>query len=586
MPRQAPPTAVDLAIAKSARFASLPKAFSKASMNTLFDEVLSQTGGARVAREVRVRQEANGGGFVYSFLCFRLTSLVPFLRTKKLEEVRYGFVLLIERKGYLAAFHRYGKGLDDFVSRTTHPVDRRRLTHIWAALARYERLSTRRMSIAKQELRSASYEADNLEMALVPATVSRSVVQTLRFTTEHHGTVGVTPSTGRVRASASRTDLGELVAFIDDTIAGIEAGGDSSFLNAFPEPVELNDLPVDVKPVGLLIDTSELQNALDDLANPHVLRTADCGAVPESLIQQLSTVLILREDDDGWTAIDDEGTAFGNLKQLTSSYSLTFSVAKDYAIEDDSGSEKLHLWLRRHSAFSVSFSSPEYFYTGGRLFRVAGFAQEVALVRRFLTVHPELDEATSEKGDPYPNAATHFAPDSIFRVVETTLASGDEQLWCCDLGDEWADYIGAGESSVTFYHCKHGSPTSGASDFQIVVGQALKNLSRVKFRRDEVLEKISSAEDREYWASTKIPLLAKGDGGWAALRRSLENSIADPTTTWQVALVATALSLQSFDKEAARSSPKPYFIQLVWLLSGFVSNCRERDAQPRIYCRT
>lgn len=586
MPR-ATPTAADLAIARSARFAVLPKALTKTAVTTFFDEVVEETGGAKVARQIREAKNDGSGPFVYSFLCFRLQSAVPFLATTTLKEVRYGFVLLIERNGYLAAFHRYAKGLDDFVADHTRPVDRRRLTHIWAALARYQKLSTRRMTVAKQELRGASYEADNLETALVPATVSRSVVQTLRMATDKHGTVGVTPGSGRVRVSASRTGLSEIVAFVDDILDGIASGGDSSFLNAFPQPVDLDDLPADIEPAGLLVDTSELQGAIDDPVNPHVLRAADGGDVPDLLMQQLSTVLTLREDGDGWEAVDENEAVTGRLERLTSSYSLKLPIAKEYVIEDDEGaSDPLDKWLRRHSAFSVSFTSPEYFYTGGKLFRKAGFEQEVEMVRQFLTVHAGLDGALSEKGGPYPENAKKFADDTIFRVVETSLGAADPFIWCCDLGDEWADYIGADTDRVTFYHCKHGAPTTGASDFQIVVGQALKNLSRVKFRREEVLEKIDSAQDRDSWGSTKIPLLAKGNGGWATLKTTLAGVIANPMTTWQVALVVTALSKTSFDQEAARKTPKPHFIQLVWLLSAFIANCRERDAQPRIYCRT
>jgi hypothetical protein len=266
---------------------------------------------------------------------------------------------------------------------------------------------------------------------------------------------------------------------------------------------------------------------------------------------------------------------------------MNLAIAADYSIENQDGTtEPLDHWFRRQAAFSVSFSSPEYFYTGGKLYRKAGFAQEVSQVRRFLHVHAPLDTAASEKGGPYKNDAVAFEDDSIFRVVETSLAGADSHLWCCDLGDEWADYIGVAPARVTFYHCKDGSPTTGASDFQIVVGQALKNLARIRFRREEMESKLHRARVREHWGATQIPLLAKDSGGWSALENSLAAAIADPDSTWQVALVVTALSLQDFDNAAAQYGPTPHFIQLVWLLSAFISACRERDAQPRIYCRT
>jgi hypothetical protein len=591
MPKQPPPTVSDLSIPKAARFVVLPRVLSKAAVKAIFDKVLRESEGRSVAREVRVVHGAGSSRFVHSFVCFRMTPSIAFLGSSRLKEVRYGFVLLIERRGYLAVFHRSAKGLDEPVAKKSRPVDRRRLTHIWSDSARYQKLSTRRMTIAKHELRGASYEADDLETALVPAMAARSILQTIRLATQQHGSVGVTPSTGRVRVSASRTSLDHLVAFVDDALRGIEGQSDSSFLSAFPEPVELENLPAGIEPAGMLFDTGELHELLDDSTNPRGLRAADGAEQPQVMLETLSTVLLLRPSGDEWEGIDAQGRVFARLKRLKHSYSVNPAIAKDYTIEDQHGvGEPLDRWLRQHAAFSLSFSSPEYFYADNKLFRKAGFAQEVAQVRHFLHVHRALDGAHSEKGDlkraPYPTTARNFVDDSIFRIVETSLAVADSHLWCCDLGDEWADYIGVGTGSVTFYHCKHGTPTTGASDFQIVVGQALKNLARVKFRQDEMQAKLGRAQSREHWGATQIPLLARTNGGWPALENDLSTAVADPNTTWCVALVVTALSLEAFNAAAANPTPTPHFIQLVWLLSAFVSACRERDAQPLIYCRT
>jgi len=305
------------------------------------------------------------------------------------------------------------------------------------------------------------------------------------------------------------------------------------------------------------------------------------------MLEALSAVLTLRKADDAWDVVDDAGNVVARVKRLKHSYSVQADIAKDYSIEaPDGGEMRLDRWLRERAAFRLSFSSPEYFYADDRLFRNAGFAQEVAQVQRFLEAHSTLDAARSEKGDDYLPTATKFEEDSIFGILETSLAANDHDLWCCDLGDEWADYIGVGAKSVTFYHCKHGSPTRGATAFQIVTAQALKNLARIKFRREEVQAKISAARRRQYWGQTQIPLLARGGGGWPALEENLLAAVAEPTTQWRVALVVTAFSLDDYHAEATRQDPTPHFIQLVWLLAAFVTACRERDAQPVVYCRT
>jgi hypothetical protein len=587
MPKLKPPTIAELFIPKAARFLRLPKNLTKVAVQALFDHILEESDGRRVTQEIRLPVGSGAYRSVYSFLCFRTASPVPFLIPTELTEVRYGFVLLVERNGYLAVFNRGAKGLDDAVEKKGHPVERRRLTHLYAGTARYQKLSTRRMTIAKQELRGASYEADDLEMAFAPATAARSILQNIRMATEEHGSVGVTPSTGRVRVSASKTNIEDLVVFVDQTIAAINASTASAFLTAFPEPVELDDLPGDVLPVGLLFDLGLVYDRIHDPTYPHTLVAPDTLPPVEQLLEALSPVLALSKDDEQWDVVDDSGAILARMKRLKNTYSVRFAFPREYAVEDADGvAEPLKQWLRRHSAFSVTFTSPEYFYSAGKLYRMAGFDQEVAQVRRFFSAHPPLDTASSEKGGPYSATATSFSSDSIFGVVERTLSSDDTYLWCCDLGDEWADYVGLGAGRVTFYHCKHGTPTTGASDFQIVIAQALKNLSRVKFRRPEVQQKLKQAEQRDYWGTTRIPLLARDDDGWAGLEHDFEEVIADPNATWRVALVLTALSLEQFDQAAARATPTPHFVQLVWLLSAFVSACRERDAQPVIYCRS
>src|ERR1051325_532663 len=312
MPKSAPPSLSDLSIPQTARFLRLRRSLTKAGVNELFAKVLEQSDGGAIARNVRVILEFGDDRCVCSFLCFRMMTPVPFLKNSLLSETRYGFVLLIERREHLVVFHRGAKGLDEGVGKRSRPVDRRRLTHIHSDGARYQKLMTRRMTVAKQELRGASYEADDLEVTLVPATASRSILQSLRMATSKHGSVGVTPSTGRVRVSSARSNLGDLIGFIDETIDALETTAGSAFLNAFPEAIELDDLPADVIPSGVLIDLGSLYDRLDDPVRPSVLDPA-----ADDLLRELSVILDLRQDDGEWDLVGENDAVIGHMKRLT-----------------------------------------------------------------------------------------------------------------------------------------------------------------------------------------------------------------------------------------------------------------------------
>lgn len=576
-----------LRLPESARFLRLPKRLTKAAVSEIFETVLARSNGRPISRQLRIRAGSESGRFLYSFLCFRMESPVAFLSDSDLRAVQYGFVLLIERNGHLAVLQRGAKGLDRGVAKKSRRIERRTLTNLFAERAQYRKLSMKRMTVGRQEIRVASYEAKDLETALTPSATARSILQTIHLTTATRTNVSITPGSGRVRRGASRSDLEAVVAFMDDIAEAMKVALPSRFLSTFSEPLELDELPANVHPAGVLVDLGELHDALSDPERPAVLLCPSHDPSGDLLLEVLADVLRLEDDGGQVQAVRESGEIVATLKKLKDSYNLWFTFSGDYQLQEYEGTTvDLATWLRRKSSFSIAFTSPEYFYSDGSLYRVAGFRQEAEQVHRLLTPDPHLAAAASEKGGAYTPAATQFDDDSIFRILETSIANDDSYLWCGDLGDEWADYIGATSGRITFYHCKHGKRTTGASDFQVVVGQATKNLSRVKLRAEEVQRKVQQAAEREYWGNTAIPLLARGDGGWQALEKQLAGVISDPAATWRVALVVTALSARDFESALAETNPAPHFIQLVWLLSGFISACRERGAQPLIYCRT
>jgi hypothetical protein len=588
---KATPSATQLIVPASARFSRLPKRLTAIFVKDLFKDLLTDNH-AKAVGKAEIRKETVFGNdkVMYSFLCFKTQPVVGFLQGTKLKELRFGFALLIEFKKHVAVFQRGATGLDARLMEQAEPIPRQELMHAWGNVARYRKFGTKRMSVAQQELRGASYEADDLETALPSSVASRSILNSIRMQIRSEGTVAVTPGTGRVQKSGEKGGLAELVEFVDELIGQLGAKTLSPFLSAFPAPLLLSELPDTVKPTGLLFDVARLQNYIEQ---PETAATLQHAQDPTSTIwAHLAPVLDVEKnanDDDRWTAKDGQ-VSRARLKRLTDTFGIIADLAKGWYL--DHGNQDivpLDRWLRENDAFSVSFSDPEYFYTHGSLYRRAGFKADSQLVLGMLEVQPALDTATSEKGDDtdaYDLQTTAFEPLSIFHVIENVMSSPLTHLCCGDLTDEWADYFGIDGDRFTFFHAKDGKPTAGASDFQIVVAQALKNLSRVKVRPDTMETKLVELQNKTWWtAGTRIPRLAKGPG-WPLLIAAAKALIGNPRANWRVALVVTALSKADFIVEMGRAKPKAHFIQLVWLLSAFSSNCKDRDATPIVYCRT
>jgi len=585
MPKRQSPASSNLSVPISGKFFGLSNPLSDNFVRRKFSELLADAGAARVgAAEIRVNAGTGAQPAYVSFVCAKLSPVATFLRTPALRETRYGFVLIIERNQLVAVFSKGIAGADGALAGRASMIPRDRLTHVWGHAARYQKLSTRRMTIGQHEVRKVTLESDDLAMSMPANAAGRSIPQSFRLALQGEESRVVTPSTGRLQQPGARVSVTDLIRFMDEVSAELAANRTSVFLQAFSVPLQLSGLPTNVSPTGVLIDLSGLQDLLSDgwhLNPPQGQQVSD-------LFAALSPIQLLQPvpGEDAWVTRNGRQERL-KLKRLTDSYSVAVKAAEGWTLDDGQGqSIEITRWLRREAVFSVTYSDPAYFYAMNSLYRRAGFMQDAQRVLALLQSQPSLAGAVSEKGpvNQYNQNTRHFSADSIFRVLETTMIANEDHVICTDLQDEWADYLSIGPGSVTFYHCKDGDPTTGASAFHVVTAQAQKNLSRVRLTPAEIVQKLTDYQQSPKWMSTKgITRLVKGPG-WPAAINAAKAAIADPTKRWRVALVATALSRQSF-VAAMQGTPDPFFIQLVWLLSGFAALCRDNEAEPVVYCR-
>ena len=290
-----------------------------------------------------------------------------------------------------------------------------------------------------------------------------------------------------------------------------------------------------------------------------------------------------------WDLKNDQGVIVACLKETTDGYGLKRILNNSLKVFEtvENSDEKclFATWINRNAFFRVVFSNPEYFYSGGQLYRRTGYDSDIALVRSVITTCGDLNQATSEKGTPVP-AATKFPVNSIFRITEDVILKNSDYLWCGDLGDEWADYISLSKDKIIFAHCKHKVDcTLGAGDYQTVIAQALKNLGNVKSTPDDFSRKIISTSKKKTLGNTQIQKLRTPCKTWADFSRDLVARIENRNFAREVHLIITMLSAADFDAGPKDAKEKAGFTQLIWLLSSFINSCRELGATPRIICR-
>ena len=288
----------------------------------------------------------------------------------------------------------------------------------------------------------------------------------------------MTVSTSRVQRSGGRCTVEELADLVTTVAGETLAAKSSAFLGTFAQAVPLNELPADVTPTSILFDWSTLLEA-DELELRRKPANEDLGRQfrKRILTRILGETISLTPHGTNWLFLKTSGQPLGSFAGTTAKYSIKQILGDRLVIHDVHTAKSISLakWARENDAYSITFTHPEFFFGNGALYRRANFATEVDVVRRCLQTEPALAKATSEKGEPK-KTDTHFPADSIFGISEDFLYQHRDWLLCADLGDEWADYLCIRGNALLFIHYKGGKETTGASSFQEVVGQGLKNL--------------------------------------------------------------------------------------------------------------
>ena len=583
----------NLSIPSSGQFFKLGGPIQAQTITAIFDKLVQNATGAIEAREERVQRAVQNTYYWASFLCFPVEKTPNFLPLTDLREKSYSFLLFIElekaQQWYLGVFKTGIGSLDEDLKDICTSIPRRALIRAFGNKATYEKLSSRRMTVSAAELRATSYEAENLETAMPSLGVTRSIPRQLRLHHATHGNVSITPSTSRVHKAGGRSGVDGLAALVAEVALETQRSSTNKFLDAFPIAVPFGDKPKGLKPMGVLFDWWRL--IADE---KHMLKREDPnnGAIvafeAEELQALLGGVLTVRKDGAEWSLRDHAGTLVGRIRENTRGYSVYELAENSIHVEavETAETQKLTAWVRENHAFHIALSSPDYFYTGDHLFKRPGFDQEVQFVEDILTALPQLATVDSEKGNPIPAtpAETQFPANSIFRVAEDVHFQQRDYLWCTDLGDEWADYIALVGSRLILAHCKHGAQSLGATPYQEVVGQALKNLSRVQPTLDSYSAKIKAAQNKHTWGQTGIVRLRDPGKNWNDFETAAIEFLRNPAMIREVHLVISMLSVAKFKAEALKPKKAPEFIQLVWLLSSFMNSTREMGGRPLVVC--
>ena len=514
----------------------------------------------------------------------------------KRKECFVGYALIIEIDSYVVILSRHANGMNVFKN-NLKSIDGSKLTGaLLDADSLFTQLRLGSMGLNNNSLRNRSFEGNDLNQSMPLFGLGQSVVKTARIRQPNEGTTTITLSTSRVaKFGSEKKNISELCIWADMVISGIKNPMDlkRTMLNNFSRPVKWQNEYMHIKPIYLLVDVHELMYKIEEQHVELVYvngkdNVEETGNLLSKILEKHSKCLELKE------ITPHALYSCNNLENLL------IKVTKHGIRLDSKGrlnnlfmryqnGEKTRLttFINLNKCFYIGFEEVSYIYYGAQLHEDSNMIENLDAILSVFEPIKAMEGVLTEKGV-IRAGITHFDDDSVFGVVEDYYTNKDASfLICDDMGNECADHIAICGNTLSFIHSKACGKTSlSASQFQVVIGQAIKNIGNL--RNMNITNKVNSWRNKKY-RNTEISVCRLGDIN--QFESNYNQIIKSPNGIKEVCLAIDFISKtglkDAFDKIKNKESfkQKNSVSQMIWILSAFISACKDADIHCKIICK-
>ena len=595
-----------LLLNEGAYFYKTEKQLTKEAIKKIFTDVLDGIE-CKVLTKVYKNEntssaETGNKKIKYSLLIFRFKSYPSFFDFDKgdfpdaLIEEKLAYLLIVEIDSNIVFVKKNISHLNTFINSLTQ-INADTLTGVLIdESTRFQQMKLSNMSLNGNSLRNKSYEANDLENAMPMYGSNHAVVNKTRFTNTT-GLCDVNISTSRLAKYGEKVNLSELLERICALTTKINSYSPShSFLTRFAKPQLWDRLHQDLEPTSVLIDIFTLNSYIQTLDCKDVFfKKSDTEKNISSTFARIikSGINSITFDANEKDLYYLQGKRSIGIKKLKSCLKICVrdrdqSVKNIYYQENDGRKVRILDLINQLGCFSVGFNDHSYIYTSKRLYMNASILDDFDSILAILTPIEKFNEVQSEKGK-LTQKSTEFPNGSMFHIVEKYIFHNAQFLLCDDLGNEWADHIAISGTTISYIHskCNDGLLSLSASKFQEVIGQALKNVGNMNPDSNAIQKKKERMNGT--WGQTAITKCRKGT---PELYENLHNKLrCNPNNVREICLAVNFLSkseLENAFNKIKNNQPlqqKYSIMQLAWLLSSFISTCKEADLNCRIFCR-
>ncbi len=605
------PTVADLRFSECAYFYKLKH--NQSITDSEIHQMLVEVTENKVRRNYAVDEErtlSQVRGAQYSMRVFKCKPEPPaFIATnrKGWEEQKIGYFLFIEYLDYVVILRRNAT-VPKFISEKLDNIDYDSLISLKAnAGTMFNKLSVQNLDGSDKAMRYKSFEALNLRDNISPLGMNRYFVRTVKGSNGENDNFSLTLYASRINEFESNLTLDDVCGWTKrkiDEIVNIGGLVQDNLLTSFACPEKYSAAYRSLVPssilvfYGLLATMNEEHNAEFWRADDNGHRTDRIDeAIFERYVKTLGKAFtdILTLNIDGknhyYFGVDNAV----EIRLLSSGIKLQCKLWEKILIVNSPEKKydgTLLDFFNNYQQFNVYFTDPDVVYSSRMLFRDKRLIQNIPQFKKVLQQKGWLQGLMYEKHDRGRGSLVglnSWHQNSIFHHVEQHEMGGYTHFICDDCNDEWADHIGISEDRVTFFCSKHKCSIDSASDFQDVVGQALKNLANLAPTHQQLMEKAVSW--RGSYQTSNMQRLRSNNGSvqdaidvWNANKNS-------PNFEKTMCLVVDFMSKQRFENQLnAMAANYPNNIdselyQRLWLLSSFISSCLDMGVRPVIYCK-
>jgi len=551
--------------------------------------------------------------------------------------------------------HGLGSSCDEimssaFIEQFVKPASSGPVTDV----TRIERISMRMMASSRGEIRRKVVDAYDVGAATSSLGLHRTIAGSMTLAVPQGNVrrmVSVSPHRQRVRTGTSRTSLDDVIYWACECAVGFSKSSSvrqtsSAFLAQFAQPVVRL---LDKTPSSVLIE----RQALSEAINEHMATTGQVWlrdkTTPatwtslDNVLDAITETIALNN-----SPLDSDGKAITLNPSLSEAFYAAVTPVQGLGKTDVlsvrissrvckielpravgslgdglANSTRIHLdeFVNRCKAFRVVLDAGRVLFCSEGAYGSSNLALATTQLASIFFGVTALGNVHTEKGKTT-RASKSFDSTSSFHAIESDpqLSHADSLLICDDSTVEWADYIelDAHSPRIRWFHAKvqqielaadkaarlagagpgykitqpvSTQPSLSASDLEEVVGQAIKNLARLRI----------STKDGEFpvrhrtWVSGKCSLPTKnsitrlrrlGTLNISDIKNRFDATAADPLAVYEVAIVVPNYSKTKLEAELKKipsGQASPFVLQAFWLLSGFMHACLEVGARPLVF---